>query len=69
MLMRTVPFLVFFVVLVLLPAGCGGGSPPPPPDFPNLASAFKFVGCCSVVCAVIWAYAIVTGSNNRKGGG
>lgn len=68
MLMRTVPFLVFLVVLVLLPTGCGG-SPPPPPDFPNLASAFKFVGCCSVVCACIWAYAIVTGSNNRRGGG
>ena len=64
MLMRTVPFLVFFVVLVLLPTGCAGA----PPDFPNLAAAFKFVGCCSVICSLVWAYAIIRGSNNHKGG-
>ena len=72
MLIRTIPFLTFFVILVLLPTGCDDDStryvppPPPPPDFPVLASAFKFVGCCSVVCSLVWAYAIVTGSNNRS---
>ena len=53
------------LALLLLPTGCMG---PSTPDFPNIAAAFKFVGCCSVVCALIWAYAIVTSSNNRKGG-
>jgi hypothetical protein len=67
MLIKTIPFLVFFVVLVFLPTGCAG-SPPPAPDFSNIASAFKFVGCCSVICALLWAAAIIHNSNSRKGG-
>ena len=67
MLKRIMPTRVCLVALLLLLAGCAS-PPPPPPDFPKLASAIKFVGCCSVICAVIWSYAIVTSSNNRKGG-
>lgn len=65
MLIKTIPFLVFFVVLVFLPTGCASSQPP---DFPILAGAFKFVGCCSVIASVVWAYAIVRGTNNRRGG-
>lgn len=67
MLIRRIPFLTIFMVLVLLPSGCAGSAPPPPPpDFPNIASAFKFVGVCSVIASCIWAYAIIRGSANRK---
>ena len=62
MLIRTIPFLVFLIVLILLPTGCGGSSEPPPVSR-NIASAFKFLGCCSVVCSLVWAYAII----NRDG--
>ena len=38
-------------------------------DFPNIASAFRFVGVCSVIASVVWAYALIVSSGNRKGGG
>ena len=65
MLMRAVPFFVIFAYLILLPAGCAD-NPAPPPDFPKIAEAFKFVGCCSVIASCVWAYAIIRGSANRR---
>lgn len=71
-MIRYIPFVTPLVILLLvIPSltGCGGGSSsPPPPDFPNLAGAFKFVGCCSVICALLWAVAIIHNANSRKGG-
>jgi hypothetical protein len=65
--MKRLCLLVMALVLTLPSTGCGGSSAPPP-DFPNLAGAFKFVGVCSVIASCVWAYAIITSSNNKKGG-
>jgi hypothetical protein len=63
--MKCLGHIVIVVVLALLPCGCASS---PPADFPNLAGAFKFVGVCSVIASCVWAYAIITSSNNKKGG-
>ena len=66
MLRHTAPSTALLLVPLLALSGC---TDPQTLDFPRLASAFKFVGCCSVLCALIWATAIVISSNNRRKGG
>ena len=64
--MKRISLLVVALIIASSFSGCGSSSPPA--DFPNLAGAFKFVGVCSVVASCVWAYALITSSNNRKGG-
>ena len=40
-----------------------------PPDFTPLANSLIVVGVCSVLCALIWAFAIVRATQNKYGKG
>jgi hypothetical protein len=58
------PLVLLLAGLLLLGlAGCACASPP---DFPNLASALKFIGRCSVLSAIIWGVCLVLAAKFHK---
>ena len=64
--------LVVVACVVIGLAGCDGGRPAPPPptiDAPKLASAFKWLGVCGVICSGLGATGLIIASRNHRNRG
>jgi hypothetical protein len=48
-------------------AACGRSKPPPPTtiDAPRLASSFKWLGVCGVICSALGATGLIIASRNH----
>jgi hypothetical protein len=70
MKLRIILLAVVACVVIGL-AGCDGGRPAPPPtiDAPKLASAFKWLGVCGVICSGLGATGLIIASRNHRNRG
>ncbi len=65
--MKTRIILLAVVVCVVIGlTGCDGGGPPPTLDAPKLASSFKWLGVCGVICSAFGATGLIIASRNHR---